>query len=108
MIYNGKATQCESKPDSAYSLSESHNNMNKEVNPEEYPMDSQTFICKSKNQEVKVTVEFPTQSNKVAEQEFITRLKEIYLRKIKIGAMQQKESALSSQFTKDKEENINE
>ena len=108
MIYNGKAIQYKSEPDSAYSISESHNNMDKEVKPKENPMDSKSFICKSKNQEVKVTVEFPTQSDKADEQEFITRLKEIYLRKIKIGYIQQKESALSSQFTKDKEENTNE
>ena len=35
MIYNGKAIQCKSEPDSAYSISESHNNMDKEVKPKE-------------------------------------------------------------------------
>ncbi len=48
------------------------------------------------NKKVRVVLEFPKQSDPQAEAEFISRLKEIYLRKIEIGAMQEKESALSS------------
>jgi len=49
---------------------------------------SHSFICKHKNQEINVTVEFPIQSDGQAEQDFISRLKEIYLRKIEIESMQ--------------------
>lgn len=48
------------------------------------------------NKEVHVILEFPTQSDPKAEQEFISRLKEIYLRKIENGAIQKKDSALES------------
>jgi len=48
---------------------------------------TQQFLCRHKNKEVKVTVEFPKQSSPKAEQEFVCRLKEIYLEKVKIGSM---------------------
>lgn len=67
----------------------------------------QSFLCKHKNKEVKVTVEFPVQSNPKAEQEFTSRLKEIYLEKVKNGSMQGKESALPCIPTNDKEEKGN-
>lgn len=54
-----------------------------------------------KNSNIKVTLEFPETTDSKAEQEFISRLKEIYLRKIEIGAMQAEESALGYPPTKE-------
>lgn len=55
-------------------------------------MNSHSFMCKYKNQEINVTLEFPMQSDREAEQDFIGRLKEIYLRKIEIGSMHEGEA----------------
>ncbi|MBO5337530.1 MAG: hypothetical protein J6A94_10425 [Lachnospiraceae bacterium] len=81
---------------SEYSLSEAHSNISEEVYPEELIMDSQSLICKTYINGVQVTLEFPEQSDPKAEQEFMSRLKEIYLRKIEIGSRQDKDSALES------------
>lgn len=43
-------------------------------------MISQSFVIKHKGEEVNVTTEFPEQTDKTAEQEFISRLKAIYLK----------------------------
>lgn len=59
-------------------------------------MDSYSYITTHKNKQVHVTLEFPKQSNQKAEQEFIFRLKELYLEKIKNGACISGESALLS------------
>lgn len=48
------------------------------------------------SKEVHVILEFPEKSDSSAEAEFISRLKEIYLRKIEIGARQVKASALEA------------
>lgn len=42
-------------------------------------MISQSFVIKHKGEEVNVTMEFPKQTDKTAEQEFISRLKAICL-----------------------------
>ena len=105
MICNGKALQQQSESaDSEYRQAESHSNKNEEVHPKDNAMVTQQFLCKYKNKEVKVTVELPEQSNPQDEQEFTDILKNIYLEKVKIGAMQKKESALPSPTTKDMEE----
>lgn len=74
---------------------------------------------KYQNRQVKVTLEFPGQPDQKAEQEFISRLKAIYLEKIqrahdlqdgslkKNGAGQKSGLALSSPATRDREENGN-
>lgn len=64
---------------------------------------TQSFLYKHNNKEVKVTVEFPEQSNPQADSEFTRRLKEIYLEKVKNGSMQGEESALSCQPNKNTE-----
>ena len=99
MLYNGKTLQKESckETDSAYRQAESHSNKNEEVQSEDNKVVTQSFSCNYKNKEIKVTVEFPKQSDMVAEQEFKSRLKEIYLEKIRLGAMQISESALTCQ-----------
>lgn len=65
------------------------------------------FLCKHKNKDVKVTVEFPEQSDLKEEKEFESRLKEIYLRKIESGFIKEKEPVLSSPFIKNEEEQCN-
>ena len=45
----------------------------------------QVEYSSSKNKDVKVTLVFPTTSDRKAETEFIGRLKEIYLKKIETG-----------------------
>lgn len=74
---------------------------------------------KYQNRQIKVILEFPEQSDPKVEQEFISRLKAIYLEKMKhryelrsdilmkIGAGQESGLALSSLAAKDKEENGN-
>lgn len=57
------------------------------------------------NRQVQVTLAFPEQTDTKAEQDFVSRLKMIYLEKIKTGACQKKDLALSSPTTKEKEEN---
>lgn len=56
------------------------------------------------NRPVQVTLVFPEQTDTKAEQEFVGRLKTIYLEKIKTGACQKKDWALSSPTTKETEE----
>ena len=63
-------------------------------------MVTRSIVLKHQNKEVKVTVEFPIQSDKVAEQEFIGRLKEMYLRKIGIEDRQGDNSSRSVSFAK--------
>ena len=58
-------------------------------------MQMETFTT-YQNKEVRVVLEFPNRTDAKAEDEFISRLKEIYLRKIELGAWQEKESALES------------
>ena len=94
MIYRSTVLKWSTNQDFEYRQAESHSNENKEVHQEDKQVVTHQFLCKHKNQEVKVTVEFPEQSNPQAEQEFKSRLKEIYLEKVKLGSMQGKESAL--------------
>lgn len=44
--------------------------------------------------DIKVVLEFPAEADLKAEEEISTRLKEVYLRKIKFGAMQVEEVAV--------------
>ena len=59
------------------------------------------------NRQVQVTLTFPEQTDTKAEQDFVGRLKMIYLEKIKTGAWQKNDLALSSPTTKEKEEDKN-
>ena len=95
MVYRSKALKRNANQDSEYRQAESHSNKNEEVHPKDSQVITHQFLCKHKNKEVKVTVEFPEQSDLVAEREFKGRLKEIYLEKVRLGTMQGKESALS-------------
>ena len=89
--------------DSEYRQAELHSNKNEEVHPKESQVISHQFLCKYKNKEVKVTVEFPEQSSSKDELEFTRRLKEIYLEKVKNGSMQGRESVLPGSLNKSTE-----
>lgn len=103
MVYRSKALKCYANQDSEYRQAESHSNKNEEIHPKDNQVITHQFLCKHKNKEVKVTVEFPEQSNPQADSEFTRRLKEIYLEKVKNGSMQGEESALSCQPNKNTE-----
>ena len=57
------------------------------------------------NRQVQVTLAFPEQTDTKAEQDFVSRLKTMYLEKIKTGACKMNDLALPSPTTKEKEEN---
>lgn len=57
-------------------------------------MDFYSYITTHKNKKVNVTIEFPKQTDWKAEQEFIFRLKELYLEKVKTGSCIDRESVL--------------
>lgn len=59
-------------------------------------MDSYSYTTRHKNKKVNVTLEFPKQTDRKAEQEFIARLKELYLEKVKTGSCLSRDSALLS------------
>ena len=91
---------------SAYPDAEKHT-MNKSSNSEESQMDSYSYTTTHKNKQVNVILEFPKQTDHKAEQEFISRLKELYLEKIKLGACTSGKSALSSLKIKETEDSGN-
>lgn len=97
--YNGKALK--QNKETECGQTESHNHVNKE---NELADNMVQYEREYGKQSVVVTLDFPEQSDAKAEQEFIGRLKEIYLRKIKVGARQEKDSALESNSTLDKED----
>lgn len=106
MIYNAKAEKRNSESDSEYRQAELHSNRDKKGIPEEQSMVIEICPneCKCKCKKVKITLEFPEQTDEAAEQEFISRLKEIYLEKIKKGTMQKMDSALTFNPTDGKED----
>ena len=70
-------------------------------------MDSYSYTTIHKNKKVNVIVKFPKQTDQKAEQEFIDRLKELYLEKIKNGSCINQDSALLSDKIKEVEEKEN-
>lgn len=60
------------------------------------------YSLKYQNRQVQVTLTFPEQTDTKAEQEFVSRLKTIYLEKIITGAWQTNDLALSSPTTEEK------
>ena len=55
------------------------------------------------NRQVQITLAFPEQTDTKAEQDFVSRLKMVYLEKIKTGACQKENLALPSPTTKEKD-----
>ena len=102
MIYNAKVGKHNSESDSEYRQAELHSNRDKKGIPEAQSM--VTEICSKKCKKVKITLEFPERTDEMAEQEFIGRLKEIYLEKIKKGSMQETDLALTFNPTNGEED----
>ena len=61
------------------------------------------FTTSYKNKNVTIHLEFPSQSNEKAADDFFRGLKELYLKKVENRSMQLKESALQSMSTNEKE-----
>ena len=87
-----------------YINSEKHSNDNKDSNSKEIQMDSYSYTTIHKNKQVNVNIEFPKQTDQKAEHEFISKLKELYLEKIKNGSCTSGESALLSDKIKEVED----
>ncbi len=91
-----------------YQETDSHNHVKSNQQKDVYMVSPTDYkVCLSmthRNKQIQVILEFPEQSDQKAEQEFIARLKEIYLKKIKNGAMQKEDFALPFPPTKNKEE----
>ena len=82
-----------------YVQAEKNSNVKRSIAEQEQQKVEQLEYSSSKKRDVKVTLIFPTASDSKVESEFISRLKEIYLKKIEAGAMQEREGALQSQST---------
>ena len=65
------------------------------------------FTVPYRNKEMTIHLEFPEHQNDEAATDFINRLKEIYLKKIKLQSMQEENPALQCNITKDKEDKPN-
>lgn len=65
----------------------------------------ETNTVKKRSKEVKVTIEFPEESDLKSEQQVIQMLKEIYMEKIKTASMQKIETALAYSKSNLEEEN---
>ncbi len=92
----------------SYQEPDSNNHVKSNQQKDVYMVSSTDYkVCLSmthRNKQIQVTLEFPEQTDQKAEQEFIARLKEIYLKKVENRAMQKEDFALSSPTTKEKEE----
>ncbi len=90
-----------------YHKTDSHNHVKSNPQRDVYmasPIDYKVCLSMThRNKQIQVILEFPEQSDQKAEQEFIARLKEIYLKKMENGAMQKEDFALPSSTTKEKE-----
>jgi len=96
----------------SYQETDSNNHVRSNPQKDVYMVSPTDYkVCLSmthQNKQIQVILEFPEQSDQKAEQEFIARLKEIYLKKIENRAMQKEDSALPSPPIKHKEEKANE
>lgn len=109
MIYHNTVQKCNKASANEYKQAEenkittSNQSQSEQSMQEQSNMETIEFMVDYRKKEIKVTLEFPKNTAEQAEQEFISRLKEIYLKKIKVLSMQEKESALHSK-AKDKQE----
>lgn len=99
MRQHSNELKCGGTSANEYVQAENNNNVKRSITEQEQQRVEQVECSSSKNKDIKVTLVFPTASDSKAETEFISRLKEIYLRKIETGAMQEREEALYSQST---------
>lgn len=116
MLYNTKALKCTGTTDSEYNTTESNSittsNQTEQATMQEEKLITCTenlleFIAPYKNQEITIHLEFPEQQDEVAAVDFISRLKEIYLKKIKIQSMQGEIPALQCNTTREEEDKAN-
>ncbi len=92
MIYNGKAKK---QTKAVYEQDGAHKMKQEQVAGACQKMKKET-LATYRQKEIKVNIEFPKEANPKAEMELESRLKEVYLRKIKYGSMQVGEAALQS------------
>lgn len=116
MLYNTKALKRQGTTDSEYKNTES-NSITTSSQTEQGTMRENSiitcnqniveFIALYKNKEITVHLEFPEHHDEEAATDFLNRLKEIYLEKIKLQSMQTEVQALQCTTTEEKEENTN-
>ncbi len=99
MHQHGNELKCRGTSANEYVQAEKNNNVKRSIAEQEQQRVEQVECSSSKNKDIKVTLVFPTTSDSKAETEFISRLKEIYLKKIETEAMQERDGALQSQST---------
>ena len=104
MSVRGNLLKQKGEPIFAYTQSKSHSNNSENANHKENSMDTISLECTYEKKTIKLHLEFPKQSDKNAEQEFIERLKEIYLKKLDLESVQSKNPEVQSQTTKEKGE----
>ena len=63
---------------------------------EQSNMETMEFMVDYRKKEIKVTLEFPEASNEKAAREFENCLKELYLKKVKVLSIQEREAAVYS------------
>ena len=115
MHQHGNELKCRGTSANEYVQAETNNNVKRSIAEQEQQRVEQVECSSSKNKDIKVTLVFPTTSDSKAEIEFISRLKEIYLKKIETEAMQEETQALyynpiskGEQLKHTKEENSHE
>lgn len=116
MLYNTKALKCTGTTDSEYNTTES-NSITTSNHQEQATMQEENIITCTENlleftapygnKEVTIHLEFPEHENEEVTNDFINRLKEIYLKKIKLQSMQGENPALYSQSTNEEEDKAN-
>lgn len=115
MRQHSNELKCRDTSANEYVQAEKNNNVKRSIAEQEQQRVEQVECSSSKAKDVKVTLVFPTTSDSKAESEFISRLKEIYLKKIEAKAMQEETQALyynpiskGEQLKHTKEENSHE
>ena len=106
MGYGNSKHQQTSNNDFEYSISESNkiattNQLEQEIMESKQEIE---FTKSYRNKNVTIHLEFPSQSNEKAADDFFSRLKEIYLQKVENRSMQLKESALQCMSTEEQED----
>ena len=115
MLYDTKALKCTGTTVSEYNNTET-NKITTTNKAEQVGMEDNIITCTEnlleftapyKNKKVTIHLEFPEQQDEVAATDFISRLKEIYIEKIKVQSGQEESSALQCTTTREKEGDTN-
>lgn len=94
MRQHSNVLKCRGTSANEYVQAEENSNVKRRIVEQEQKRVEQVECSSNKTKDVKVTLIFPTASDSKAETEFISRLKEIYLKKIEAKAMQEETQAL--------------